>query len=132
MTIESARAVLVQEDRPGRSLADVEIEGPCRPRRQRDSGGLVAFAMDERGAVASVDVEVVDVGAEGFGDAQPVQCEQARECVIPSTAESGLDEERAEFVAIEAEGGGLVVLFRATDMGGWVAFDQPLLGAPTS
>ena len=33
-----------------------------RSRRERDRGGLVAFAMDEQRSVASVDVEVVDVG----------------------------------------------------------------------
>jgi hypothetical protein len=95
--------------------------GGCDGVCERDGGGLVAFAVNEQGAVSAVDVEVVDVGAEGFGDAQPVQREQASECVVAAAAESGLDEERAEFVAIQAEGRGLVVLFRASDMGGGVA-----------
>ena len=49
--------------------------------------------------------------------------------MVASAAESGLDEEGAEFVAIQAEGGGLVVLLRATDMGRWVAFDEAFLEA---
>jgi hypothetical protein len=55
--------------------------------------------------MAAVDVEVVDVGAECFGDPQPIQRQQTRRCVIASAAESGLDEERAEFVAVEVQGG---------------------------
>ena len=64
------------------------------------------------GAVSSVDVDVVDIGAEGFGDAQPVQRQQARECVAASAAECGLDEECSEFVVVQPESGGLVVLLR--------------------
>jgi len=37
--------------------------------------------------------------------------------VVAAAAESGVDEERAEFVAVQAERGGLVVLLRSTDMG---------------
>ena len=40
-------------------------------------GGLAALAMDEQGSVASVVVEVVDVGSECFGDPQQIQGEQA-------------------------------------------------------
>jgi hypothetical protein len=52
--------------------------------------------------------------------------------VVASAAEAGLDEERAQFVAVQPEGGGLVVLLRSTYMGGRVAFDHAFLGASIS
>ena len=67
--IESTRAIVVHEDRARLALTDVEIEHPRRPRRKRDRGGLVVLAMDEQGAVTSVEVEVDDVRAESFRDA---------------------------------------------------------------
>lgn len=78
MPIESTRAIVVHEDRNRLALTDVEIERPRRPMRQRDRGGLVARAMNEQGAVTSVEVEVDDVRAESFRDAQPIQREQTR------------------------------------------------------
>jgi len=44
--------------------------------------------MDEQGAMPAVDVEVLDVGTEGLGDAQPVERQQTRQCMIASAAES--------------------------------------------
>jgi len=75
------------------------------------------------------DVEVLDVGTEGFGDPQPVQRQQTRERMVASAAETGLNEERTELVAVQPEGGGPVVLPRSTYVCGRVAFDQPFLGA---
>ena len=39
-----------------------------------------------------------------FGDPQPVQREQRDQRAVAEIAEPGLDEERAEFVAVQAEG----------------------------
>ena len=46
----------------------------------------------------------VDVRAEHFADPQPVQREQRDQRVVTCRAESGLDEESAEFVAVDPEG----------------------------
>ena len=45
--------------------------------------------------------------------------------MIPHTAEPGLDEETAEFVAIEPEGAGLGIDLGPADVGGGVASDFP-------
>ena len=102
--IESTRAIVVHEDRARLALTDVEIERPRRPMRQRDRGGLVARAMNEQGAVTSVEVDVDDVRAESFRDAQPIEREQTRECVIAPASEPGLDEERAEISRVDLRG----------------------------
>ncbi len=62
-----------EEDRPGRPLADVEVEGPGCARREGDGDVLSALAHDLEGPVPALEVEAVDVGAEGFGDPQPVE-----------------------------------------------------------
>ena len=44
------------------------------------------------------------VGAERFADPQSVEREERDQRVVTGWAEPGLDEETAEFVAIETEG----------------------------
>jgi hypothetical protein len=53
VTIEPGGVVVVQEDRATRSFTDVEIHGSGGSWCQRDSGGLVALAMDEQRPVAA-------------------------------------------------------------------------------
>ena len=77
--------------------------------------------------MAALEVQVVDVGTEGFGDAQPVEGEQRRQGVVPGGAQPGLDEERAELVAVQAQGAGLVVDSSAAHVRGRVALDDALL-----
>jgi len=57
-----AAAVVAEQDRPGRPLADGQVDGARRPRHERDHGRLVALADDAQGAVASLEAEVLDVG----------------------------------------------------------------------
>ena len=62
-----------------------------------------------------VDATSLPVSADlekGFGDSPTSVAE-----TILAAAETGLDEKRAEFVAIQPERRGLVVLLRATNMG---------------
>jgi hypothetical protein len=76
--------------------------------------------------VTAVHVEVVDVGAECFADPQPVHCQQADEGVVAWRAEPGLDQEGAEFVAVQTQGAGLRVDLRSAHVGGRVPL-QPSL-----
>ena len=48
--------------------------------------------------------QVVDVRVQRFGDSQTVQREQCDQGAVAEVAETGLDEEGTEFVAIEAKG----------------------------
>jgi hypothetical protein len=58
-----------EEDRPGGPFADVEIEGSSGAWREWDGGLLAALAHHPERAMTTVDVQVVDVGAERFADA---------------------------------------------------------------
>ena len=61
-------AVGPEEDRSGRSLTDVQVERPASAWRERDSHVLAALADDPQRPVPSVNIQVVDVGAQRFGD----------------------------------------------------------------
>jgi hypothetical protein len=55
-------AVTAAQDRAFAPFADSEVDGSCRPRDERDGGGLVALAEDAQRAMAAFDAEVLDVG----------------------------------------------------------------------
>ena len=65
---------------------------------------LAALAGDGQGAVPSLQPEVFNVGVERLGDPQTVQCQQASQPVVSSAGQPGLDQEHAEFVAIQPGG----------------------------
>ena len=69
-------AVVAQQDRSLDPFADRQIERAGGAWDERDPGGPVALADDLQGAVAAFEAEVLDVGAAGFADPQPVQAEQ--------------------------------------------------------
>jgi hypothetical protein len=96
------------EDRTVGSLADVQVEHPSGSRGERDRDVLAARAHDPKGEMTALDVHVVDVRIQGFGDPQPVQRQQADQGVITSRAETGLDEQGAKLVAIQPDGARLV------------------------
>ena len=52
----------------------------------------------------TLEVEGVDVGAEGFGDPQPVEGQQRRQGVVTGRSEAGLDEEGPELIAVQPQG----------------------------
>ena len=79
---------------------------------------LTALAHDAQRAMPAVDVQMVDVRAQGFGDPQPVQGEQRRQGMVTVRRQPGRHEERAELVAVQPERAGLVVLLRTADVGG--------------
>jgi hypothetical protein len=57
----------------------------------------------------ALEAEVLDVGADGFRDSQPVEGQQADQCVISSIAQAGSDQHGADLIAVEDGGAGLVV-----------------------
>jgi hypothetical protein len=72
----SRRAVRGQEHRPAGTLADGQVDRPGGVRRERDGDDLAALAGNGESPVAAFQIEVLDVGAGGLGDPQPVQREQ--------------------------------------------------------
>jgi len=59
--------------------------------------------------VPALQAQVLDVGAGCFGDAQPVQREQRDQRMLERWAESGGDQQRAELVAVQGDGLGLLI-----------------------
>ena len=69
------RAVRGQEQRCADALADDQVDRPGGVRRERDGDDLAALAGNRESPVAAFQIEVLDAGAGGFGDPQPVQRE---------------------------------------------------------
>ena len=57
--------------------------------------------------------EMFDIGVQRIGDPQTIQSEEARQPVVAATGKVSLDQEHAQFVAIQAGGVRFVVQFRA-------------------
>jgi diadenosine tetraphosphatase ApaH/serine/threonine PP2A family protein phosphatase len=66
-------AVGSYEDGPVVAFADGQVDRPRRARRERDGDDLAALAGDHQGPLPPLDAQVLNVGARGFGDAQPVE-----------------------------------------------------------
>ena len=116
MPIEASRAVSVQEDGAFFTLPDAEVDGAGSAGCGGDGGDLATLADDRQDAVPAFRPQVLNAGVQRLGDTQPVQSEQKRQGVVAASSESGLDQEHAEFDAIQAGGVGLVVQPRATDV----------------
>lgn len=71
---------------------------------------------------------VLDVGAERFGDPQSVQGEKRDEGVVAGSGVAGGDKDRAELVAVQPHGVGLVVQVRAAYVERRRALDQAVFG----
>ncbi len=78
--------------------------------------------------VTTLEPEIFDVGIQGLGDPEPVEGKQRGHGVFALGADAGLDHESA-LVPVQAQGPGLVVDPRATDMGGMAAVDAAFLFA---
>ncbi len=63
------------EDGSFGSLADGEVDGAGGTRRHGDNDGLTAFSMDPQRVMAPLEADISDIGAQGFRDAESVQCE---------------------------------------------------------
>ena len=60
---------------------------------------LATLAQDGERAVAPLEPEGLDVGADSFRDPQAVQCQQRNERVLDRRPQPGRDEQGAHFVA---------------------------------
>ena len=114
-----------EEDRPHRSLADIEVDRPGGAGSQGDGHVLAALAHDLERAVSALEVEVVDVGAQGLRDPKPVEGQQRRQGMVAGLAQAGLDEEGAQLVAVEAEGAGFVVDLGTADVAAGLRLMSP-------
>ena len=109
-------AVVAVQDRAFEPFADDEVDRPSGPRGERHHDGLAAFAQHGQCPVAAFEGEIFDAGTDRFGHPQPVEREQRDQRVIAGAGESGGDEHGAEFVAVQADGVGLVVQLWSADM----------------
>jgi len=83
--------------------------------------------VNAQSAVTPLQAKSVDVSAQGLGDAQAVQSEQARQGVILSRSETDGNQEGTELVAIQAHGVGLVVQAGPADVHSRGVLDEPFL-----
>ena len=118
MTIETL-AIAGQQDRSLGAFADDEIDRSRGARSERNGDGLAALAQHDQGAVSAFQAESFDVGADRFGDPQPVKCQQRDQGVFAGTRQASGDEHRAELVAIETGGIGLIVQTWPAHMHRW-------------
>src|SRR6516225_3662526 len=95
------------------------VDRPRGTGRQRNSDNLAALARDDKSPMPALDAQVLDVGAGGFGDPQPVECQQRDQCVLAWRAQPGGNQQRAQLVAVQAGGVRVVVQPGTADMRGW-------------
>jgi hypothetical protein len=100
VTVES-HTVVCKEEWAFAAFTGREIDRACGARCERDRDHLASLAQNRERAVAAFESERFDVGADGFGDPQPVQCQQADERVITRRADTSGDEHGTNFVAIQ-------------------------------
>jgi hypothetical protein len=105
-----------EEDRPFAAFTDREVEGPGGAGRQRDRHDLAALADGGEGPMATLEAEAFDVCAGRFGDPQAVDAQQTDQRVVAVPCETGRDEQRADFVAVESGGVRFVVQAGPADM----------------
>jgi len=97
-------AFAAQEDRPVEAFSDRKVDGAGGAGCEWDGDDLAAFAQHGQGAVPALESEFVDVGAERFGEAQPVDRQERNQGVLVGGAESRRDEQCPDFVAIQRNG----------------------------
>jgi len=100
MTIE-ASADAVDEDRTLQSFTDGQVDGTSNAWREGHGDDLATLTHDGEGPVSPFQSEGIDVGADRFGHAQPIQRQQRHQRMVAWRRQSGGDQDRAEFVAVE-------------------------------
>jgi hypothetical protein len=93
-------------------------------RRERDGDDLAALAGNRERPVAAFQIEVLDVGAGGFGDPQPVRREQRDQRMLCRRPEPGGYQWRVELVAVERGGVRFIVHPRTTDVRGGSVLEE--------
>ena len=110
--------VFGEEDRPVAAFAGGQVDRPGSARGERDGDDLAALAGNGQGPVAALDAQVLDISAGGLRYPQPVQREQRDQRMLGRRAEPGGHQQRAQFVAVQGGGMGLVIQPRPPDMRG--------------
>src|SRR5580693_10205504 len=95
---------------------------PCPTRRAVYH--LAALAGDRQGPVPAFQAQVLDVGAGGLRDPQPVQREQRDQRMLAWRPETGCDQQSAELVAVQGDGMRLIIHPRPPDMGCWRVLEE--------
>jgi hypothetical protein len=88
---------------PGQVFTDREIDCLRGAWGERDGNQLAALAQHGQGAMPALETEIVDVGAERFRDAEPVDDQQADQRVLGGGAQPGRDQQRAELVTVQPD-----------------------------
>ena len=104
------------EDRTIESFTDGEIDGPADPWGQRHGDQLAALAQHRDRAMPPLQTKVLDVDAQGLGDAQPIERQQRNQGVVPGASEAGGDKHGPELVAVQANSVRLIVHPRPPNM----------------
>jgi hypothetical protein len=82
-----------EEQRPFSPLADGQVDRPRGAGRELDGDHLAALARDDQGTVASLEAQMIDVGAGRLGYAQAAEGEQGDQGVLGGRSEPGGDQE---------------------------------------
>ncbi len=124
VTVETP-TVAGDEDRPGGTFADGQVDRPCGPQRRRDGHGLAALAQHGESPMASLHTKRLDVRPDRLCYPQPVEGQQRAPGMLTGRAEPCGDEERTDLVAVQADGVRFEVDPRAADMDRRGVCDQP-------
>ena len=101
------------------AFAGGQVDRPGGAGRERYGDDLAALSGDGHGPVPALRAPVLDVGAGGLGDPQPVQCQERDQRMLGRRAEPGGDQQGTQLVAVQGGGTGLIVQPRAADVRGW-------------
>ena len=97
-----AFAVPSEEDRSLDAFTDRQVDRAGCARCRWDGHDLAALAQHGEGAMPALEAERFDVGAECFGDSQPVDRQQRHQRVFAGRRQAGGDEQRPDLVAVQA------------------------------
>ena len=111
------------EQRPGGAVPDVGLDRLGRHRGQGDGRSPPSLALDPKHPVASLGVEVRNVGTERLGDPQSVEPEEEDQGEGPGRVGLGDADEGGQLVTVEARRHGVGPDLGAPDGGNWVAGD---------
>jgi hypothetical protein len=98
---------------------------------ERDGDDLAALPEHGQGAVAAFETEIVDIRAQSFRDAQPVDRQQADQGLFGGGAESGRDQQRTDLVTVQPDHVRVVIQPGSADVRGRGMLQQVFLnGVP--
>src|SRR6266700_1956483 len=107
-----------EEDRRVAAFAGGQVDRPGGARGERDGDDLAALAGNGQGPVATLQAQVLYISAGGLGDPQPVQREQRDQRMLGRRAKPGGHQQRAQLVAVQGGGMGLVIQPRPSHVSG--------------